>query len=333
MRRALPLVILLLMLAAACSPARPATAPARPNTPAPVFTFTASALPPSVTPSPSPLPGETPSPTPQPPVPEFRHIVVMVFENREFEFVIGNPAMPNYNAYAAKFALLTQYYAVTHPSLPNYLALIGGDTFGIHSDCEDCFIDAPSLPDQIEAGGRTWKTYQENMPEPCATRDTLRYMQKHNPFAYFDAIRLNAERCRRSVVPLDQLDADLQANALPDFAFITPNMCHSGHDCGLDQADAFLGEWLGKLLAYPGMLEDGLIVLTWDEGQGEHACCGLESGGGRVATVLISNRVLPGLQDDTPYTHYSLLKTILAAWSLPELGHAAEAPLIEKPWR
>ncbi|GAP13118.1 phospholipase C [Longilinea arvoryzae] len=330
MKRILPILGLLILLLAACLPT---SAPVQSPAAAPSLTSTATVLTPSTTPSPTALSSETPAPTPAPPVPNFSHIVILIFENREFDFVIGNRDMPNYNVYAEKYTLLTQYYAVTHPSLPNYLALIGGDTFGIRSDCEDCFIDAPSLPDRIEASGRTWKTYQESMPEPCAARDTLRYMKKHNPFVYFDAVRLDAERCRRSVVPLDQLDADLQANALPDFAFITPNLCHSGHDCDLDEADAFAGEWLGKLLAYPGMLEDGLIVLTWDEGQGEHTCCGLETGGGRVASVLISNRVTPGLQDDTPYTHYSLLKTISAAWGLPELGHAVEASLIEKPWR
>lgn len=333
MTRAIGALVLLFLALAACSAPRPAGEPTASAGAIPLPSPTATVLPPSATPSPTLLPSRTPSATPLPPVPDFRHILVIVFENREYDFVIGNRAMPNYNAYAEAYTLLTQYYAITHPSLPNYLALVGGDTFGIQRNCEDCYIDAPSLPDLIEASGRSWKTYQESMPEACATRDTLRYMQKHNPFAYFDAIRLDAERCRRSVVPLDQLDTDLGQGALPDFAFITPNLCHSGHDCGLDEVDAFTGEWVGKLLAYPNLLDDSLIVLTWDEGQGEHTCCGLETGGGRVATVLISNQVIHGLQDDTPYTHYSLLKTIAAAWGLPELGHAAEAPLIEKPWK
>ncbi len=333
MRKNLLALLVLFLILSGCMTEKSSIVPTLLPTRMPAPTASLTPLPPSGTSAVTELPTGTLTSTPLPPVPDFRHIIILIFENHEFDFVIGNRAMPNYNAYAEKYALLTQYYAVAHPSLPNYLALIGGDTFGIERNCEDCYINAPSLPDLIEASGRTWKTYQQSMREPCGTSSTLRYAVKHNPFVYFDAIRLNKTRCQNSVVPLEQLEVDLQNNPLPDFVFITPDLCSSGHDCGLDVVDAFAGEWLGKLLAYPGMLEDGLIVLTWDEGQGEHTCCGLETGGGRVATVLISNRVIPGLQDDTPYTHYSLLKTIASAWSLPELGRAADAPLIEKPWK
>jgi hypothetical protein len=78
-----------------------------------------------------------------------------------------------------------------------------------------------------------------------------------------------------------------------------------------------------------------LIVLTWDEGQGEHSCCGLSTGGGRIATVLISPLAKNGFEDVTPYTHYSLLRTISEAWGLPLVGHAADAEtnLITAPWK
>ncbi len=224
-----------------------------------------------------------------------------------------------------------------HPSLPNYLALIGGDTFGITDDCIDCFINAESLPDQIEASGRTWKSYQEDMPSPCFSGDTNVYVQKHNPFMYFDPIRLNAERCTRSVVPLTELDVDMNAGALPNFLFITPNICYSAHSCGLELADAWLNTLLDRLV--PALDKDGkpyLIIVTWDEGQGDNSCCGLpEHAGGRVATILISPQAKAAFQDDTPYTHYSLLKTIAEAWGLSYLGHAADptTALIVRPWK
>ena len=150
---------------------------------------------------------------------------------------------------------------------------------------------------------------------------------------YFDSIRLDEERCRRSVVPLTELDADLAAGTLPDYVFITPNLCNSAHDCSLRTADLWLSRVAAYLLVYPAIARDGLIVLTWDEGQGDHGCCGYEPGGGRVATILISPLARSGFQDDTPYTHYSLLKTISAAWRLPELGLAQEANLITLPWK
>jgi acid phosphatase len=166
------------------------------------------------------------SPTTYTPVPEtsssrvanFDHIVVVTFENREYHNVIGNLFMPTYNGYAGKYALLTQYYAVTHPSLPNYIAMIGGDTFEIDRNCKDCFIHAMSLPDLIEASGRTWKTYQEDMQTPCAlgSQDENEYVQKHNPFVYFDAIRLDKQRCTSMVVSMKELYADIEAGSLPN---------------------------------------------------------------------------------------------------------------------
>jgi phospholipase C len=283
------------------------------------------------------------TPASVPPVLDFAHIVVILFENHEFDVVIGNHQMPNYNGLAEHNTLLTQYYAITHPSLPNYLALFGGDTFGITSDCGKCFVNAPSLSDQIESAGRTWKAYLEDMPSPCYIGDTATYVQKHDPFIYFDPIRLDAARCRRSVVPFTDLSTDLASGSFPDFAFIMPNICHSAHDaffnpsCSVRTADDWLGNVVWELQTnLDAAGKPYLIVVTWDEGQGNHSCCGLpKDAGGRVATLLISPQAKSGFQDATPYTHYSLLKTIETAWALPLLGHAADEvnALIAAPWK
>jgi acid phosphatase len=284
-----------------------------------------------------PTPTLAPSPTPAPPVPNFEHIIVIVFENKEFERVIGNEDMPIFNRFARDYTLLTRHYAVRHPSLPNYLAMIGGDTFGVDRNCEDCFINAPRLPDLIETSGRTWKTYQEDMPKPCYIGSHDDYAQKHNPFIYFNPIRLDAARCERSIRPLTDLPADLAAGALPNFVFITPNLCNSAHDCWLGITDDWLGVQLQSLLAYfSAHSQSFLIILTWDEGDSGDSCCGLpEKAGGRIATVLISPQAKNGFEDATPYTLYSLLKTIAEAWGLPYLGHAADESnaLIVAPWK
>jgi len=325
------MTIIASFLASACQPAVTESAP----TPFPP-TFTPSAIP---TQTFAPTLTITSTSTPVPLVPNFSHIVIIIFENKEFGTVIGNSDMTYFNQLADSYTLLTQEYAIMHPSLPNYIALIGGDTLGVTDNCanKDCYINAPSLPDLIEQSGRTWKTYQHNMPEPCFTGDTLKYVRKHNPFIFFDPIRLDAERCRRSIVPLTQMDADIAANALPNFIFITPDICFSAHDCDLKQADAFLKEQMDKLSpALESTGEPYLVILTWDEGQGDHSCCGLPKiAGGRVATVLISPQVKSNFQDDTPYSHYSILKTISEAWGLPYLGHAAdkETMLITAPWK
>jgi len=250
---------------------------------------------------------------------------------------MGSMYMPVFNRLANTYTLLTAFYAETHPSMPNYLAMVGGSIFDRTTNCEDCFVDAPSLADQIEASGRTWKGYQEDMPSPCFIGSRDPYAQKHNPFIYFDSIRLDTPRCQEHIVPLTALDQDIANGTLPNFIFVTPNLCNDAHDCFVNVADAWLNTFLQKLTpVLDATQQPYLIVLTWDEGATNEGCCGLPaSAGGRIATVLISPQVKLGFKDDTPYTHYSLLKTIETFWGLPLLGHAAdpESVLIEKPFQ
>jgi chitodextrinase len=271
-------------------------------------------------------------------VPDFEHIIMIVLENRDYQEVIGSQSMPFLNNLAHENVLLSNFYGVTHPSLPNYIAMISGNTQDITKDCTDCFVNQTNLTDYIEASGRTWKTYQEDMPSPCYVGNAKPYYQKHNPFIYFDSIRLDQQRCQRSVVPLTNLDADLAAGQLPNYAFIMPNICNSGHDCPPEISDGWLKDMLGKLQASPALGKNSLIVVTFDEG-GEKStgtCCGLgKKGGGQIATILVSPLAKAGFQDSTAYSHYSLLKTILAAWNLPELAKTqmSGTNLIEAPWK
>ncbi|MCL4559753.1 MAG: alkaline phosphatase family protein [Chloroflexi bacterium] len=334
-------VLAMLAAAAGCTPASTATPSptSPPPTQAPTVTLavpvTASA---TATEQPTPIPA---TPTlqatalPASGVPNFKHILVVVLENHEFGSVIGNNQMPNFNNWAKEYTLLTQYYAVTHPSLPNYIAMIGGDTFGIHSDCLTCYINETNLADIIEKAGLTWKAYMEDLPSPCYVGNKGEYAQRHDPFIYFDDIRLNQTRCQNSVVPYTELSTDLANNTLSSFSFIVPNVCNDAHDCGLETADAWLGKNMPAIMQAPEFA-NSLLVITWDEGQGNHSCCGLgNSAGGRVATLLISPLVKKGFQDATPYSHYSLLKTIETAWGLPELGFSANpaTSLIQAPFQ
>jgi hypothetical protein len=293
---------------------------------------------PTVSTTPIPTASPNPTATAVPLVPEFAHIVIVAFENKEFGTVIGNSSMPYFNQLARSYTLLTQHYAVTHPSLPNYLALISGDTFGLDFTCTKCLYNAVTLPDLIEASGRTWKTYQEDMPSACFKgSDHGLYAMKHNPFMFFESIRLNDDRCTLGIVPYTQLYADIAGGDLPSFVFITPNLCNDAHDCGLPVAD----QWLKSLMLVlqPALDSEGspyLIIITWDEGQGDHSCCGLpDKAGGRIATILVSPQARPSFEDGTPYTHYSVLKTIAESWHLKYLGHALEEQnaLIIAPWK
>ena len=125
-------------------------------------------------------------------------------ENKEFDEVIGSPEAPYINRLARSGALATASYGVRHPSLPNYLALTGGSTFGIESDCVTCHVRASNLVDQLEARRISWKAYMEGTPTPCYRgSSTGLYLKRHNPFLYYDSVASNRRRCKK-VVPFSQ---------------------------------------------------------------------------------------------------------------------------------
>ena len=150
------------------------------------------------------------------PLPSFKHIFIIVMENKEYDQVLGSPNAPYLSALARKYGLATNYYGTSHPSLPNYLALTGGSTFGITSNCTDCTIVQPNLIDQLDLAGKSWKAYIESMPSPCYVGDAPPlYRQKHNPFIYYDTVRTSSERCNK-IVPFTQFSTDVASNTLPN---------------------------------------------------------------------------------------------------------------------
>jgi hypothetical protein len=257
------------------------------------------------------------------PVPAFAHVVVIVFENKESTSVLGNRAAPTFNSYGRRYAKMTRYYGVTHPSLPNYLALVSGSTQGITSDCTDCVVDAKSLADTVEASGRTWKTYAEGLP----ARGFLgafngRYAKKHNPFAYFRSIAEDPVR-RARLVPLSQLGPDLRAGTLPSFSLVVPDLCHSMHDCSVAVGDAWLRSQIGKFVRLPNTV----VFVVFDEGSTSIA------GGGHTAALAVGRAVRPGSRFTRVTSHYGILRTIEQAWGLPLLGRSAHVAPITGIWR
>lgn len=248
------------------------------------------------------------------------HVAVMVMENEEFGDVIGSPAAPFINSLAHRYALAHNLYAISHPSLPNYLALTGGSTFGITSDCTDCSVRATSLVDQLEQRGLTWKAYMEDLPRPCFTgAGSGGYAQKHDPFAYYTRITGDPARCRR-IVPLSQLTSDARGGRLPRFVWITPNLCHDMHDCDVSTGDHFLSREVPPLLRALG--PRGVLFLVWDEGSSDSGCCRLASGG-HVVGVVAGGLASRGAQLGTPVDHYSVLQTVEDLLALPRLRGAA----------
>ena len=245
-----------------------------------------------------------------------------MLENREYEEVLGNPAAPYFNHLVERGAVATNFYGVTHPSLPNYLALLAGDTFGIAENCSDCVVYGPNLATQLSRAGISWRAYMESMPSPCFTGSSSgRYAKRHNPFAYFPSVMALPRRCHR-IVPETRLVADLDRHRLPRFVWFTPDLCHDGHDCEFDAVDWHLWLLLPRVIHQLG--PRGLLVVTFDEGISDSGCCGAR-GGGRIPTVLVGPGVPHGRQIRRPANHYSLLASIEDYFGLPRLRNAATA--------
>jgi hypothetical protein len=256
-------------------------------------------------------------------VPRFEHVILVVFENKESGSVIGNPEAPTFNAYARRGARLTRFYGVTHPSLPNYLALVSGSTQGITSNCTDCVVSGRSLADTIEAKGRSWKTYAEGLPAPgFLGAGDGRYAKKHNPFAYFRSIAALPVR-RDRIVPVGQLAVDLRAKRLPDFSLVVPDLCNSMHDCPVAVGDAWLRRTVSPLLTLPRTV----VFVLFDEGASRLR------GGGHTPAIALGTAVRPRSSFNAVTSHYGVLRTIEEAWGLPFLGRSAWVKPISGIWR
>jgi hypothetical protein len=250
---------------------------------------------------------------------------VIVLENHEFDEVIGSAEAPFLNRLARRGTLVSRYHAVDHPSLSNYLAMIGGSTFGIRETCTDCRAGGDNLAAQLTRAGISWRAYMEDMPRPCfegATHDE--YAKRHNPFMYFETISSVPSRCR-NVVPATRLDEDLRANELPTFSWLSPDLCHNAHDCAIAVADHWLSRLIPRITRKLG--PGGILVVTFDEGKSDSGCCG-GSTGGRVATIFAGPGARRGARLAGPFDHYALLATIEDRFGLPRLRMARGAPTL-----
>lgn len=255
------------------------------------------------------------------PAPAGSRVIEIVMENAERDEVLGSSAAPYANSLAARYALAEDSYAVTHPSLPNYLALVSGSTHGIESDCTGCTVDAPNLVDQLEGARISWKAYLEDVPTACFRGSGAGgYAKKHNPFIYFADVARDRARCAK-LVGFGALARDLRSARLPSFVWITPNLCDDGHDCGVAGADSFLARTVPLLLRELG--PHGFLLITWDEGASDRGCCAGAARGGAIATILAGPDVRRGARLRTPIDHYGVLATIEQTFGLPPLGAAA----------
>ena len=255
--------------------------------------------------------------------PQFKKVMIVVFENTSYANAL---TLPYFGALAKQGALLSNFHGVTHPSQPNYVAMIAGDTLGVTSDTQ-VDIDGKSIADLLEAKGKSWKVYADDYPGKCFLDPMKRpYVRKHLPFVSFTNIQKDPKRCER-IVNSATLKADIAADSLPDYSYYVPNLNNDGHDTGPAVADKWAGDTFGPLLKDSRFMRGMLVVFTFDEDDGVT----LEN---HIYSVLAGDSVKPGSVSAKRYDHYSVLRTIEDAWDLGTLEkNDLKATAITDVWK
>jgi phosphatidylinositol-3-phosphatase len=241
-----------------------------------------------------------PSTTSQP-----RHVFVIVMENHSVDQAMSAPFTASL---AARYGVAENYHAVSHPSVPNYLALTSGSTWGAHDDSYRV-LPKDDIGTQLTKAGISWRAYMEGLGSAGCLNSPVPYDPGHNPFAFYGG------QCPSNVVPLTALSGDLSGST-PRFSWITPDRCHDTHDCSVSVGDQWLRQEVQQIKASQAFNSNGVLFITWDEDDG--------SADNRVLTLVVA----AGMSHRTSqkeYTHYSLLATIEDLLGVSRLGNAANA--------
>ena len=274
-----------------------------------------------------------------PSFPRYDHVFVLIEENHNFNQIIGNRAAPIINALASDYGLATRYRGDGDPSEPNYVAMLGGSTFGISSDDPYFFpgqtVDQPNLMSQLDDAGLTWKGYFQGMPyagyrgycfpakcNGIPDSDT-QYVAKHNGIVNFADMHTAAAWAKQT--PYPQLAQDLASGNVPNLSYIIPDECDDMHGAPpwcvdsskfgdvddtylVAHGDAFVGQTVNAITS-SSMWETGnnAIVITFDEGN---------RATDQIPSIVVTNHGPRGATDNTPYDHYSLLASLQQAFGL-----------------
>ena len=310
------LVPLVLLVAAGCGPDdRDPEAGTTPSAPVSTTDSPSASRAPS-SPTSAATTRSTPARPPSSEAPDGRisKLLVFVVENHSFDQMQAE--MPFTRGLAERYGYASHYTAITHPSLPNYLAIAGGDTFGV---ADDEGPDVHPLPGHSVFGaavddGTSARLYADAMTSPCQLAPSGTYAVKHNPWAYFPA---DAQSCRRDDLPLAELGPDVAAGDLPAVGMVIPDLCNDAHDCSLGQADTWLATNVGVAMSGPDWASGRLaIVITADEDDRKH--------GNQILTV-VANPSIDHLVVSEPLDHYALSRAYAEVAGVAPLGNAASA--------
>ena len=234
------------------------------------------------------------------------HVFVIVLENTSLRLALAQPYI---SSLANQYGVAVDYHDVGNPSLPNYLAMTSGSTWGIHDDGYHR-LPAADVGTELTNAGITWRAYFEGFTGDCFT-SPYPYALKHNPFAYYGG------KCPANVVPMTDLAADLRGST-PQLNWITPGMCNDGHDCPVRTADQWLSGVVPQITSSTAWLQHGVLLITWDESSAADS---------RVA-LLVVTPTLRG-QITTTMDHFSLLATVTDQLGVARLGQSAQATSLQ----
>ena len=259
-------------------------------------------------------------------------VFTIVMENHNYNEIVGSANAPYFNQLIAEYGLATNYNdSLTHPSLPNYLDLISGDTQypGIVDLLPTNFpfpVAKDNLGTQLEAAKIPWRSYQESMTTPCNLANNGPYAPKHDPFLYFTDMQ-NKALCEQRNVDYTQFAADL-ASGTYRYMWITPNLTSDGHDPGNDPVaamkacDAWAAAHIPDILASAPFKANGVLFITWDEGESLNG-----QPRDQVPMIVVSPRIKSaGYKSSTQYTHASYLATVEDLFGLPRLATVTSTP-------
>jgi len=280
------------------------------------------------------------APTPTQGIPALQHVFVVVFENEAYDEIIGSKEMPYFNELARRYALATNFYANTHPSIGNYFMMTAGQVI-TRDDSYSLTVREDNVVRHLLADGKSWKSYAEDLPAVgYAGEDRRPYVRRHNPLAFYSDVLENPVQ-RRNLVPLSQLTRDLASDSLPDYGFLVPNNIHNLHSCPthgqscteeeqMRLADAWLRDSIGPLLENKRFQESGLLLILFDEAELHDRT----HGGGRIPVLLVGSKIKPGYRSQTFYQHQSALQLTCAALRLSSCpGAGATAPSMKEFFR
>lgn len=253
-------------------------------------------------------------------LPPVRTVFLIVMENHNWADIKGSPSAPYLNQVLLPMsAYAEQYYNPPrlHPSEPNYLWLEAGTSFGITNDglpAANHQSTTEHFVTQLERAGLRWKSYQEGIAgTECPLQDAYPYAPKHNPMVFFDDVtsgnQRNSASCIAHVRPFSELAADLTANTVADYNFITPDLCHDMHDAcpptgnAIKQGDDWLSVVVPQILRAPAYTNGGALFITWDEGE--------NGSDGPIGMILLSPFGKGnGYASRVRYSHSSTLRTL-----------------------